>query len=147
MSAYLLDVNVLLALTDPRHVHHEPAHRWFAAIGRSNWATCPITENGLVRIASHPSYPNRPGDTAAVLQILREFCKLDGHEFWGDEISLRDLVPAGSALTHSHITDLYLLGLAMHRSGLLATLDRGLAHGQSCLFREAIGFGGKDCQG
>lgn len=124
MSTYLLDVNLLLALTDPRHVHHEPAHHWFAARGRSRWATCPITENGFLRIASHPSYPNRPGDTAALLQILREFCKLDGHVFWGDEISLRNAVLPGAVLTHSQVTDLYLLGLALHRGGRLATLDR-----------------------
>jgi predicted nucleic acid-binding protein len=63
---YLLDVNVLLALCDPLHVHHAAAHRWFAAVGRFAWATCPITENGFVRIAAHRSYPNRPGDAAVV---------------------------------------------------------------------------------
>ncbi len=59
MTIYLLDVNVLLALSDPMHIHHEAAHRWFAAKGQSAWATSPITENGFVRIASHPNYPNR----------------------------------------------------------------------------------------
>jgi uncharacterized protein len=30
MTTYLLDVNVLLSLSDPMHIHHEPAHQWFA---------------------------------------------------------------------------------------------------------------------
>jgi uncharacterized protein len=50
---YLLDINVLISLTDPMHVHHELAHQWFAEIGRRSWATCPITENGFIRITSH----------------------------------------------------------------------------------------------
>jgi hypothetical protein len=53
-------------------------------------------------------------------------CALEGHAFWGDEISFRDLVPAGAVLTHAHITDVYLLGLALHREARLATLDRRL---------------------
>jgi predicted nucleic acid-binding protein len=55
------------------HIHHEAAHRWYGSIGRYNWATCPITENGFVRIASNPRYPNRPGNVSAVLAILRRF--------------------------------------------------------------------------
>ncbi|MDO9124550.1 MAG: VapC toxin family PIN domain ribonuclease, partial [Deltaproteobacteria bacterium] len=62
MTTYLLDVNLLLALSDPMHIHHELAHRWFAEKGHQAWATCPLTENGFIRIASHPNYPNRPGD-------------------------------------------------------------------------------------
>ena len=61
MSTYLLDDNLLLALTDPMHIHHDVALRWFADAGAAAWATCPLTENGFVRIASHPRYRNRPG--------------------------------------------------------------------------------------
>ena len=57
----LLDVNVLVALFDPSHVHHTAAHDWFADRGEEGWATCPITENGLLRIVGHPKYPNSPG--------------------------------------------------------------------------------------
>ncbi len=127
MSAYLLDVNVLLALTDPMHVHHDPAHRWFAAKGRTAWATCPITENGFVRVASHPTYPNRPGDVPAVVAILRQFCAADGHFFWSDDISIRDVLKLDAAITHSQITDLFLLSLAVHAGGRLATFDRRIA--------------------
>lgn len=127
MTRYLLDVNLLLALTDPMHVHYDAAYRWFSGAGRQAWATCPITENGFVRIASHPRYPNRPGDTTAVLAILRQLCSAGGHQFWPAEISIRDLLVPGQIITHAQITDVLLLGLAVHKGGKLATLDQRLS--------------------
>ena len=124
MKTCLLDVNLLLALSDPMHVHHEAAHRWFAETGKLAWATCPITENAYVRIASNPRYPNRPGSPIAVLGLLREFCSLDGHQFWPANISLREMVPVEAVVGHNQLTDVYLLGLAIHHGGRLATLDR-----------------------
>ena len=132
MTVYLLDVNLLLALSDPKHEHHEIAHRWFAAHCRAEqsqhaWATCPITENGFVRVASHKRYPNRPGDTLAVLSILRRLCEAEGHRFWAEDVSLRDVLEPEHAITPAQVTDLYLLGLAAHKGGKLATLDRRIA--------------------
>jgi hypothetical protein len=124
MTTMLLDVNLLLALSDPMHIHHDAAHRWFAETGSEAWATCPLTENGFVRIASHPSYPNRPGGADAVLAILRQLCAVDGHHFWIEDISIRDIVRSDAVLTHVHVTDIYLLGLAVHKGGKLATLDQ-----------------------
>jgi toxin-antitoxin system PIN domain toxin len=124
VSTFLLDVNVLLALADPMHVHHEAAHAWFAAAGQAAWATCPLTENGFVRVASHPAYPNRFGSAAATLDLLRRFCAHPGHTFWPASISLRDLLAPGAVASHNQITDLYLLGLALHHGGKLATFDR-----------------------
>ncbi|MCL4299934.1 MAG: VapC toxin family PIN domain ribonuclease [Anaerolineae bacterium] len=124
MTVYLLDINLLLALADPMHVHHEAAHRWFGQTGQMAWATCPLTENGFVRIASHPKYPNRPGDVAAVLALLRQFCAAPKHRFWPEDISLRDLLLPGAVITPGHVTDVYLLGLAVHHRGKLATLDQ-----------------------
>lgn len=126
MIGYLLDVNLLLALSDPMHVFHDAAHRWFAANGSRAWATCPITENAFVRIASHPRYPNRPGDAGAVLALLRQFCAAEGHQFWTEDVSIRDLVRPEAVITHTQVTDLYLLGLAVHKGGKLATLDQHL---------------------
>lgn len=126
MTTYLLDVNLLLALSDPMHVHHEAAHGWFAATGGQGWATCPLTENGFVRIASHPRYPNRPGDVGAALAILRQFCAAEGHNFWTEDISIRDLLRPDDIITHAHVTDVFLLGLAVHKGGKLATLDQRL---------------------
>ena len=127
MTTYLLDVNMLLALSDPMHIHHEAAHRWFAAKGRSGWATCPVTENGFVRIASHPNYPNRPGDAPVVLAMLRQFCAAESHQFWADDISIRDAFQPGALITHTQLTDVYLLALAATKSEKLATLDQRIA--------------------
>ena len=124
MTVYLLDVNLLLALSDPVHEHHEMAHRWFGEHGQAAWATCPITENGFVRVASHPKYPNRPGDSSVVLAILRRFCAAEGHHFWAEDVSLRDMLEPGSVVTPAQVTDVFLLGLAAHAGGKLATLDQ-----------------------
>jgi len=124
MTTYLLDVNLLLALTDPMHIHHESAHRWFAEKGQQAWATCPLTENGFIRIASHPNYPNRPGDVAAVLAIFRQLCETRGHRFWPDEVSIVQILESDRIITHAQVTDVYLLGLAVHKRGKLATLDQ-----------------------
>lgn len=124
MTVYLLDVNLLLALSDPMHVHHEIAHRWFAEQGHQAWATCPLTENGFVRIASHPKYPNRPGDVLAVLAILRRFCAAKGHQFWIEDVSIRDVLQPGVVITPAQVTDVFLLGLAAHKGCKLATLDQ-----------------------
>jgi toxin-antitoxin system PIN domain toxin len=124
LTTYLLDVNLLIALTDPMHVHHDLALRWFVQTGAQGWATCPLTENGFVRIASHPRYPNRPGDVSVVLAILRQFCTAREHHFWSEDISIRDLIGSDVIVTHAHITDIFLLGLAVHRAGKLATLDQ-----------------------
>ena len=124
MITYLLDINLLLALSDPMHVQHETAHTWFAKTGHLSWATCPLTENGFVRIASHPRYPNRPGDVPIVLALLRQFCTLAGHHFWTEDITIRDILDVDSIITHAQITDIYLLGLAIHQGGKLASLDQ-----------------------
>ena len=124
----LLDVNVLVALFDPDHVHHEAAHQWLGENLREGWATCPITENGLVRILSNPAYGASPETRGAIIRRLGEFCASGGHTFWPDEISLRDkaLFRWTSQVSHQKLTDVYLLGLATRRKGRLATFDRGV---------------------
>ncbi|QSZ05957.1 hypothetical protein J3P71_13635 [Rhizobium leguminosarum] len=54
---FLFDVNVLIALFDPHHLYHEPAHRWFRSLDRDSWATCPLTENGVARILGKSKLP------------------------------------------------------------------------------------------
>ena len=121
---YLLDVNVLLAFFDPLHFHHEPAHEWFQSIGRKHWATCPITENGFIRIASRSAYPNRPGDASRVLETFRQFLEQPAHIFWPDSKSILEMLKPGVTIHSSHVTDVYLLGLAVANGGKLATFDR-----------------------
>ena len=126
---YLLDVNVLIALIDPAHLQHDEVHEWFGRIGHKAFATCPITENGLLRIVGHPKYPNCPGPPSAVVSALAAIRALPGHKFWPDSISLVDseVIDAALLSSHSRVTDSYLLGLARSNKGRLATLDRKLA--------------------
>lgn len=126
--AFLLDVNVLIALIDPVHVQHDAAHEWFAEQGRESWATCPLTENAVLRIVGHVRYPNSPGTPAAVAPLMMSLCALPGHVFWPDDISLLDAGTFDPArlLNAGQITDSYLLALACTRGGKLATFDRRL---------------------
>lgn len=126
---FLLDVNVLIALIDPAHVGHDAAHRWFDGEGRTAWATCPMTENGVVRIVGHPKYPNTPGSAAIVAAVVTQLRALPGHVFWPDDISLlgADHINAAQVLTSAQVTDTYLLALAVAHGGRLATFDRRLS--------------------
>ena len=125
---YLLDLNVLIALIDPAHVQHDAAHDWFAKQGKKSWATCPLTENGVMRIVSHARYPNSPGTPAAVAQLMTGLCALPGHVFWPNDISLLDTkkLDASRLLSSAQVTDSYLLVLAIAHDGKLATFDRRL---------------------
>jgi uncharacterized protein len=128
LTRFLLDINVLIALLDSAHVQHDRAHEWFATAGRKAWATCPVTENGVVRIVGHARYPNSPGTPAAVLELLAGLCSLPGHDFWPDDITVRDAerVARGRLLDTSQVTDSYLLALAKAHGGKLATFDQRL---------------------
>jgi toxin-antitoxin system PIN domain toxin len=123
----LLDVNMIIALLDPDHAFHERAHAWWAANRKRGWASCPLTENGVVRIMSHPGYSRVtrfvPGDLTG---RLRQFAAQSDHEFWPAGISLCDEKIFAADRIHSsgQITDLYLLALAVAQQGRLVTFDR-----------------------
>ena len=128
MKTRLLDVNVLVSLLDSAHVHHQPAAEWFRDVAvAQGWATCPITENGFVRVVSSVSYPNLRLTPAMAAQSLARFkAGFPGvHRFWPDAISLADTSIFDLAcLTGSRqTTDIYLAGLAFHNGGCLTTLD------------------------
>jgi toxin-antitoxin system PIN domain toxin len=129
VTRYLLDVNVLIALIDPAHVQHDQVHAWFGRVGHKAFATCPITENGLLRIVGHPKYPNSPGPPRVVASALVVIRALPGHAFWTDGISLvqSDLVDPALLSSHGRVTDSYLLALARANKGKLATMDHKLA--------------------
>ena len=126
---FLLDVNVLIALIDPTHVGHDAGHGWFAKTGAASWATCPLTENSVIRVVGHPKYPNSAGSPAAVAPIVARLRALPGHVFWNDDLSLieSDLVDADQIATPAQVTDTYLLALAVAKNGQLATFDRRLS--------------------
>jgi uncharacterized protein len=128
VTTFLLDVNVLIALIDPAHVQHEAAHDWFARVGQKSFATCPITENGLLRIVGHTKYPNSPGGPGTVASTLAALRSLPGHTFWADKISITDVryIDAARLASHAQVTDSYLLALARAHNGRLASMDRKL---------------------
>mgnify|MGYP000249071961 CR=1 FL=1 len=130
MPIALPDVNVLLALIDRVHVHHDAANNWFSVASQQGWATCPLTENGFARIVSSPSYAYTrltPPDALATLDILIQNHAAT-HHFWSDSVSLRDpaLVDITRIRGHKQLTDIYLLALCQQNQGTIVTLDQGM---------------------
>jgi toxin-antitoxin system PIN domain toxin len=120
---HLLDINVLIALVDPDHLHHAGASSWFHSIERDAWATCPLTENGFIRILSQPSYPTFSGNSENARRTLNALTSNPGHQFWPDSVSLRDSQTFPRLSGVKNLTDLYLLALAVSHKGKFATLD------------------------
>lgn len=127
MTRALLDVNVLLALLDSDHVDHHRARAWLQRDIDAGWASCPITQNGVVRIMSQPRYPS-PVAPSAVTTRLERACATAHHEFWPCDVSLADPTLVDRSRLHGprQITDAYLLGLAVRHGGRLATFDRSV---------------------
>jgi len=130
ISAFLLDVNVLVALMDPRHMHHEAAHTWWEANSGKPWATCAITENGVVRVLTQPRYPNRVDTIAEALSLLRGWKQAHAgtHRWWSCGVSLSDqtLFETDKILGPGSVTDVYLLGLAHRQGGRVVSFDQAL---------------------
>lgn len=124
----LLDVNVLIALLDADHSLHSRATKWFASHAQAGWSSCPITQNGCVRIMSHPGYPNAL-PVLAVMERLKEATASAFHEFWPDDISLLDARVADSARIHGprQLTDIYLIALAIRHGGRFVTFDASVS--------------------
>jgi len=123
----LLDVNVLIALLDQDHSLHAQALRWFAARAGHGWASCPITQNGCVRIMAHPNYPNAL-KAGAIMERLAEAISTAEHEFWPDDVSLLDPRIADRSRIHGprQVTDLYLLALAVRQGGCFVSFDASI---------------------
>ncbi len=124
---HLLDTNVLIALCDPAHPHR-PAARNFLTSGltRDGWATCPLVENGFLRILGARTYPGGPGSPQAARLVLARLLAVGGHQFWPEDLSLADTLTFPALPVSDGLTDLCLLGLAVKRGGRLATFDRGI---------------------
>jgi uncharacterized protein len=123
----LFDVNVLIAMFDAQHAHHARAHQWWATNQTEGWASCPLTQNGFVRVTTHPSYPNRTAIRNAIELFERQILATD-HAFWSDDISLLDprLFDRERILGPKQLTDIYLLALAVRNGGRLVTFDRAV---------------------
>jgi toxin-antitoxin system PIN domain toxin len=123
----LLDVNVLLALFDPAHVHHPQSLRWWAENQTHGWASCPLTQNGFLRVLSSRGYLHARS-MADALALLTAQIAQPGHVFWADDVSIMDLdtFERSRLLGPRQITDIYLLALAAKNGGRLVTLDRSI---------------------
>jgi len=124
----LLDVNVLLALMDRDHIHHRPALAWWRSERGNGWASCPLTQNGFVRILCQANYPRRRTAAQAIEQLRLQLAE-PSHQFWQDDISIADdsQFDRTRILGPNQITDVYLLALAVKNGGRLATFDRSIA--------------------
>ena len=124
----LPDVNVLIALAWPNHVHHDAARSWFAVSRTTGWATCPLTEAGFVRVSCNPSAVKQEATPLDVIALLRALRRRGSHAFWSHDRSITS-IPDEILLRiqgYRQITDAMLLALAMQHGGRLATLDTGL---------------------
>ena len=120
----LLDVNVLIALLDAGHVHHHRASQWLAREIGHGWASCPLTQNGCLRIMAQPAYPQAL-PPAAVASRLTQATTHPAHRFLPDDYSLLDVsqIAWQQVLGHRQITDSYLLGLAVRHQCRFVTFD------------------------
>ena len=123
----LFDVSVMLALFDPGHIHHGAAQAWWRSHRAEGWATCPLTQNGFVRIISKPVYQRSIALSTAVALLAAQISQ-PGHEFWPDNVSIVDgqLFDRSRILGPNQITDVYLLALAVRNGGRLVTLNRAI---------------------
>ncbi|MBN2319784.1 MAG: VapC toxin family PIN domain ribonuclease [Acidobacteria bacterium] len=124
----LLDVNVLVALAWPNHVHYSPARKWFREQKESGWATCPTTENSFIRVCSNSRIIPEARSPKEAALYLRDLTALKGHTFWPEEASILDdqWIPLGKIHTYRQVTDAHLLSTVIRHEALLATFDRGI---------------------
>ena len=124
----LLDVNTLIALAWPNHVHHEAAHEWFKEHHAAGWATCSLTASGFVRVSSNPRATPEARTPSEAIPLLRKIVALPGHVLWPDSTSLArsEDLPLERLSGYRQVTDAHLLLLAIDMGGRLVTFDRGL---------------------
>lgn len=132
-SRYLLDANVLVALTSLEHEHHQKATQWFDSIDVENgdeWAVCPLTEAGYMRLATNQAVRLGSGDLSKAAEVLVELADGPGYGYWPISESWTSLTApfVDRVFGHQQITDAYLLGLAIKENGVFVTFDRGLRY-------------------
>lgn len=124
----LLDVNLLVALAWPNHVHHEGAMAWWRHRKGKPWATCPATQFGFVRVSSNRYVVREARTPSEAIGLLERIVSQPGHVFWADDISIVDstAIDAARIVGHRQVTDAHLVALAIRHGGRLATFDRGV---------------------
>lgn len=124
----LLDVNVLVSLAWPNHVHHAGARAWFSTAQTAGWATCPVTQSGFIRVSSNRRVIPEARTPAEAADVLRSLCAAGGHEFWPDDVGLASSseVDLATLAGYRQVTAAHLLALASRRDERLVTFDRAL---------------------
>lgn len=127
---YLLDVNMLAALSSDEHEFHRKAVGWFNSLADSEWALCPITELGFIRLAANPATRVGPGSIERASEVLAELVAIAGYRYWPITSTWAELTApfADRIFGHQQVTDAYLLGLAIKNNGVLVTFDRGFRY-------------------
>lgn len=126
----LLDLNVLIALTEPGHQHHERAQEWFISSRRESLGICPLTESGFVRATTNPAFRPGPHSLEQAIAILQRLKAHPAYWYWEMKESWVALTApfVDRIFGHQQTTDAYLLGLAIKEDGVLVTLDSGLRY-------------------
>lgn len=128
MSQHLLDVNVLVAMSWPRHTAHAVVQKWIARHADEGWASCPLTQAGFARVISNPAFSRDALSPKQAAMLLEKNLEHPAHHFWHDDLNLGEaLAKVGVIVGHNQITDAYLLALAVTKKGTLVTLDKSIA--------------------
>jgi toxin-antitoxin system PIN domain toxin len=130
VTRFLLDVSVLVAMHVPGNQNYEDVQQWFKATGSVAFATCAITEAGFIRVSSQLSVKNGPIDFREVRIAIANLASLPGHTYWPMDIPYLQATKPFEQRMHGHrqVTDAFLLGIAVHHGGKLATLDKAIKH-------------------
>lgn len=129
MTVYLLDVNALVALAWPKHVHNQAIRTWLLAHSHCHYATCPLTQCGFLRISSNPKIIPSTRGVGEAFESLDKIVSHPRHVFWPDSAAMSNspAVERNRIQGHQQITDAYLLALCLERGGILATFDRKIS--------------------
>ncbi len=128
MNGYLLDTNVLIPLLWPLHTEQSKVRKWFAARAARSFSTCSLTQAGFLRIVSSPAIIGERFALSDARELLLALTKQPGHTFWPTTIDYFEATAPFERRMHGpkQITDAYLLGIAKHHGGKLATLDKAV---------------------
>lgn len=123
----LLDVNVLVALTEPEHLHHQAVTKWFETAGL-DWGLCAFSEAGFLRVTTNPKVGSHSVQESTL--VLAGFARHPGYRFWPITTGWADLAAPfrERVFGHQQITDAYLLGLAVKEDGVLVTMDKAIKY-------------------
>jgi toxin-antitoxin system PIN domain toxin len=136
----LLDLNVLIALTDPEHKHHQKARNWLTSSGRGRLGICPLTEAGFLRVTTNPAFRTSPRTLEQAIAILQVLKGRDDYWYCAIDKSWVALTArfASRIRGHQQVTDAYLLGLAIKESCALVTFDQGIQYMAGAEFRQNV---------